>query len=254
MEPKNRLMIAIAVIFLIAAAMFTSFGRSLFTLNTPSVVLPSLDAELGAGSSSSSDEDPGQYQTVAVTPQTVQNVIATLTRSDSYYRELTVETFWEGGSSSLAVQVWTDGGWTHSRQVLPSGAVRHDLVGEDTLYYWYDGSQQYKTAPADSLSPDLVQRLPTYETVLDLDPDTITAAGYELRGDVACVYVEVRLEDPEQVERYWVNVDSGLLVSAETEQAGELVYRMSAYSPITSPCPASASFALPDGRELHALS
>lgn len=254
MEPKNRLMIAIAVIFLIAAAMFTSFGRSLFTLNTPSVVLPSLDGESGDGSSTSPEEDPGQYQTVAVTPQTVQSVIATLARSDSYFRELTVETFWEDGSSSLAVQVWTDGGWTHSRQVLPSGAVRHDLVGEDTLYYWYDGSQQYKTAPADSLSPDLAQRLPTYETVLDLDPDTITAAGYELRGDLACVYVEVRLEDPEQVERYWVSVDSGLLVAAEAEQAGELAYRMSAYSPITSPCPTTASFTLPDGSELHSLS
>ena len=43
MEPKNRLLIAIAVIVLIAAAMFTSFGRSLFALNTPSVELPSLD-------------------------------------------------------------------------------------------------------------------------------------------------------------------------------------------------------------------
>ena len=254
MEPKNRLLIAIAVIVLIAAAMFTSFGRSLFALNTPSVELPSLDTEPGTNPDSSSEQKPGQYQTVAVTPQTVQSVIATLARSDSYYRELTVETFWEGGSSALSVQVWTDGGWTHSRQVLPSGSVRHDLVGEDTLYYWYDGSQQYETAPADSLSSDLAQRLPTYETVLDLDPDTITAAGYELRGDLACVYVEVYLEGPDQVERYWVGVDSGLLVSAETEQDGQLTYRMTAYSPITAPCPAAASFTLPDGRELHALS
>ena len=56
------------------------------------------------------------------------------------------------------------------------------------------------------------------------------------------------------MERYWVSVDSGLLVAAETEQAGELVYRMSAYSPITSPCPTTASFTLPDGSELHSLS
>ena len=46
MDPKNRLFIAIAVTVLIVGAMFTSFGRSLFVLNTPSVELPS-----GAGSS-----------------------------------------------------------------------------------------------------------------------------------------------------------------------------------------------------------
>lgn len=254
MEQKNRLLIAVAVIVLIAAAMFTSFGRSLFMLNTPSVELPSLEPDPGNSSASDSQQEPGQYQTVSVTPQTVQSVIATLARSDSYYRELTVETFWEGGSSALSVQVWTDGGWTHSQQVLPSGNVRHDLVGDGTLYYWYGGSQQYETAPADSLSSDLAQRIPTYETVLDLDPDTITAAGYELRGELPCVYVEVALEDSGLTERYWVSVTSGLLVSAETEEDGQLVYRMTAYSPVTTPCPAKASFALPDGTVLHSIS
>ena len=254
MEQKNRLLISIAVIVLITAAMFTSFGRSLFALNTPAVELPSLEPDPGNSSDSASQQEPGQYQVVSVTPRTVQSVIATLARADSCYRELTVELFWEGGSSALSVQVWTDGGWTHSRQALPSGAIRHDLVGDDALYYWYEGSQQYETAPADSLSPDLAQRLPTYETVLDLDPDTITAAGYELRGDLPCVYVEVSPEGAGRAERYWVSVDSGLLVSAETEEEGQLVYRMTAYSPITVPCPTTADFALPDGTELHSLS
>lgn len=252
MEPKNRLFIALAVIFLIVGAMFTSFGRSLFALNTPSVTLPT-GGGVGDTSVSGSQTAPDTFQTVEVTPQTVQNVIATLTRSDSYYREIGLETFWEGGSALSTVQVWTDGGWSHSQQVLPSGAVRHDLVGGGTLYYWYEGSQQYKSAPSDALSPDLAQRLPTYETVLDLNTESITAAGYELRNDQPCVWVEVSVEELELVERYWVSVDSGLLVSAETEQAGELVYSMTAYSDIF-PCPASASFALPDGTVLHTMS
>ena len=254
MEPKNRLLIAIAVIALIAAAMFTSFGRSLFMINTPSVELPSLEPEQGDDPSGSTQQTSDYYQTVAVTPQTVQNVIATLARSDSYYRELTVETFWTDGSSTASVQVWADGGWTHSQQVLPSGVVRHDLVGESTLYYWYGGSRQYETAPADGLSSDLAQRLPTYETVLHLDPESITGAGYELRGEQPCVYVEVSLEDEGLLERYWVSVDTGLLISAETEQDGQLVYRMTAYSPVTVPCPSTASFALPEGTVLHSIS
>ena len=253
MEPKNRLAIAIAVIVLIVGAMFTSFGRSLFALNTPSIHLPSLGDGSQGGDASQDHAGSGQYQRVEVTPATVQSVIATLERSDSYYRELTVETLWGDGSSAIQVQVWADGEWTHSRKVLPSGSIRHDLIGEGTLYYWYEGSQTYRSAPADSLSSDLAQRLPTYETVLELETEHITDAGYETRGDLPCVFVEVTLEEEDVVERYWIGVDSGLLVSAETDHNGQTVYRMTAYSPVTTPCPSNASFQLPDGTTFHSL-
>ena len=249
MDPKNRLVIAIAITCLIVAAIFASFGRSLFFVQIPSITLADVN-EGGDASGSSGVQDGDQYWQVAVTPETVQSIVATLSRPDSYYRELTVETFWEGGSSSTPVQVWVDGGWSHSRQILPSGAVRHDLTDGETLYYWYEGSQQYETAPADGLSADLSQRLPTYETVLELDPESITDAGYELRGGMPCVWAQVLLEDGLR-ETCWVSVDSGLLVSAEMTRAGQLVYRMTAYSSSQSPCPDDAPFQLPDGTRLH---
>ena len=90
MDSKNRLLIAVAVIVVIVGAMFTSFGRSLFLLNTPSVELPDTSSQPGDSSSQGGNSSSGQLQTVEVTPETVQNVIATLTRTDSYYRELTV--------------------------------------------------------------------------------------------------------------------------------------------------------------------
>ena len=178
-------------------------------------------------------------------------VVATLSRPASYYRELTVETFWTGGSSTSQVQAWIDGGWSHSRQVMPSGAVRHDLTGGEALYYWYDGSAQYEQTPADDRSSDLAQHIPTYETVLDLAPHEITSAGYETRGELPCIFVEV--SRPKQLQRFWVSVDSGLLVSAESEENGQLVYRMTSYSPVQSPCPAEASFVLPNGEVLHTV-
>lgn len=236
---------------LIVGAMFTSFGLNLFALNTPQVVLPSAGAGIG---DSSAPGVPGQsYQRVEVTPQTVTGVVATLARPASCCRELTVETFWTGGSSTTQVQTWTDGGWSLSVQTLPSGVVRRDLTDGQTLYYWYEGSQQYKTAPADLKTSDLAQHIPTYETVLELDPEEITAAGYETRGELPCIYVEVRSSRSGQLQRFWVSVDTGLLVSAEAEEDGQLVYRMTAYSPVQSPCPADASFALPDGEVLHTV-
>ena len=234
---------------LIVAAFIASFGRAIFAAKTPDVILPSPSA--GSADVSAGVGQEQTYQRVEVTPQTVTGVIATLARPTSYYRELTVETFWTGGSSTAQVRVWTDGGWSHSVQSLPSGVVRHDLTGEDTLYYWYDGDERYATAPADEKSSDLAQHIPTYETVLELEPGEIVAAGYEPRGDIPCILVEVRRAGSGLLQRFWVSVNNGLLVSAESEQDGELVYRMTAYTP--SPCPADASFSLPDGEILHSV-
>ena len=252
MDSKNRLAIAIAITCLIVVAMFASFGRSLFLVNIPSVSLAQLNEDTSDGSDSSVQGQDDQFWQVDVTPETVQSIVASLSRPESYYRELTVETLWSDGSHSTSVQFWQDGGWSHTRQILPSGAVRHDLTGEDTTYYWYEGSERYRSCPADEYSADLTQHIPTYEDVLDLDKDTITQTGYERRDVWPCVYLQVQVSDT-VVERYWISTDTGLLVSAEREQNGQLVYRMTAYTQVQTPCPTTASFALPDGTELHTV-
>ena len=254
MEQKNRLMIVVAITLIIACAMFTSFGRNLFALDPPSVVLPDASSS-GADSGEDSSASPlDPYQQIAITPDTVQNVIRTLNRPLSYARESTVELFWEGGSARHSVTTWVDNGWTHTRMEQPSGAVRHDIVGDGTLYYWYDDSLLYETAPADDRSADLAQRIPTYETVLALDTRQITAAGYEMCGDLPCILVEVAQTGPERTERYWVSVDNGLLICAETAEGDAVTYRMTASGPITTPCPIGASFSLPTGAVLHSVS
>lgn len=251
MEQKSRLPFTLAVIALILLALFTSFGRSLFSLNTPQVILPDTSQTDHSDLTQSDASQTDRYQTVAVTTKTVQNVIATLNRLDSYYREVSVEHFWNGGSNLSTIQVWVDQGWTHCTQTLPSGAIRHDLSSSDILYYWYDGSRSYESIPADERSADLAQHLPTYETVLALDPRDITAAGYELLENMPCVYVEAHPEGSLITTRYWVNVDNGLLICAQAEQNGALIYRMTAFEPLQAPCPTNVSFQLPDGTVLH---
>lgn len=255
MEQKNRLKIVVAIIVLIAGAMFTSFGRNLFALNTPEIILPDPTTSQGDVSEIAPKPSTDAYQQVEITSGTVQNVIRTLSRPDSYYRESTVELFWGDGSSTIPFRVWQDEGWSHIRQILPSGVIRHDLVGNDTVYYWYEGSAQFHSAPAnDEAVSDLAQRLPTYENILSLEQDCITAAGYVLYNELPCIQVDVQLTDPDRLERYWVSVDSGLLVCAETEEDGQITYRMTTNGVFSSPCPSDASFELPGGTALHSIS
>lgn len=253
MEQKNRLLIALAVIVLIAGALLASFGRSLFGSDRPAIVLPSVETPEASSGGSSSVQGQGQYMPVSVTPATVQDVIATLVRTSSCSRDLTVETYWNGGSRSASVRFWTDGGWTLTEQTLPSGDVRHDITGEGTLYYWYTGYDTYRTMPADGQTSDLTQGIPTYETVLSIPAESIVDASYQTLEDISCIYAKVQAEGSPRTERFWVSVDSGLLVCAEAEESGTLVYRMTAFGPVTTPCPADASFTLPDGTVLHTV-
>lgn len=251
MDQKNRAIFSIAVILLIFAALLISFGRILFNTNTPDVVLPQVDETQQSASGAPGNSGSDTQQLVSVTPQTVQRVIATLDRADSYYRELYIEQFWSGGSSGHTVQTWVDQDWSLVRQLLPNNAVRQDLIGPETAYYWYEGSARYETAPATDHAADLAQRIPTYETVLELDQSAIVSAGYELKGDVPCICVQSLDMTSNNQTYFWISVDSGLLVCAELYREDVLLYRMSAFSPIQSPCPASAAFRLPDGTVLH---
>ena len=246
MERRNRNILIILTAVVIVIAVFSSFGLQLFSSPTPTITLPTpppveqtQPGDLG---------DSGGTR-VEVTPDTVQSVIAALNRLESYSR--TVTTVLEGETSTA--QVWVDGGWTRSELTLPTGLVVHTIVGDGTVWRWYDSDRTAVTWEADQASMDVEgQRLPTYEDVLALDKETITAAGYEEKDGTPCVYVEVAVPELTLTERYWVSASTGLLIAAESESGGRVVWSMTANVP-EIPAPASASFVLPDGTVLHTV-
>jgi len=250
LERKKRNLMVVLIAAVIVVAILASFGLRLFVPDTAKIVLPTPAASASPGL------EPGTGSglvRVDVTPETVQTVIGqTLTRPESYFREVTIEDFWgDGEQSSTTARVWVDGGWTMTESAMADGAIRHTIVGEGQFWLWYDGDRTPVTGPADDRSADLEgQRIPTYEDVLSLDTADIAAAGYEERGGLACVWTQTVPDALGYVETYWVAVDSGLLVSAETTLDGTLTYRMTAYG-MERPAPAGTAFALPDGTVLH---
>ena len=220
MERKKRNLMVVLIAAVIVVAILASFGLRLFVPDTAKIVLPTPAASASPGL------EPGTGSglvRVDVTPETVQTVIGqTLTRPESYFREVTIEDFWgDGEQSSTTARVWVDGGWTMTESAMADGAIRHTIVGEGQFWLWYDGDRTPVTGPADDRSADLEgQRIPTYEDVLSLDTADIAAAGYEERGGLACVWTQTAPDALGYVETYWVAVDSGLLVSAETTLDG----------------------------------
>jgi hypothetical protein len=184
---------------------------------------------------------------IAVTPQTVQAAVETLARPETYRRTVTVEQFWSGGSGSYETTVTVSNGWTRTDRTMTDGRVRHTITGSETAYVWYNQETEVYAAPAGTISADNEQSIPTYEDILALSVDQIAEADYRTISDIDCIYVEA--ENGAYTLRYWVSVDTGLLVVAEKLLDGETVYRMGALTADLSESDA-AEFTLPDGTNL----
>lgn len=249
MEDRKRTIIAAVIVCVVLLAVVYSFCLNLFT-PTPEIILadPNMTASQDIGGNMG---DVGGI-VVEVTPQTVQSAVASMERYESYSRTVTVE-YREGEASlgTVTSQVWADSGWVKVDTVLASGMTEHSIVGDGQLWLWYDEGGQVYTGPAADMTADLMQRLPTYEDVLLLDGDSITGAGYEERSGQPCIYVEAEFSGLGYRERYWISVVSGLLVAAETEKEGVLVYATSSYEVVSPVAEEYRVFQLPDGTVLH---
>lgn len=248
MDSKKRLFIAFSIIMILAVAIITSFGHSIFTLTTPTVTLPILSS----GSEGATESlDHGDLLRVEVTPRTVQTVIASLSVPESYYRNLQTWLFWGvDNSAQTTVEVWVDRNLTQVQKNLPSAVVRHEILTEDTVYFWYDGDSQYLTTQRSDFATELSQTIPNYQTVLDLEQDAILTANYQTKEGQPCIYVEASSAPLFLNEHYWISTETGLLIASETYDGETLIYRMEGFSTITIPIPEQRSFVLPDGNLL----
>lgn len=193
-------------------------------------------------------EDPGTdgnaLAVVEIAPETVQSAIATLSRPEAYRRTVTVEQFWSSGSGSYGTTVTVSGSWTRMDRTMPDGRVRHSIIGPEEACVWYNNETEIYRSAVGAVSADNEQFIPTYENILDLSVETISTADYRVLSDIRCIYVEAAEEDVQL--RYWVSVDTGLLVAAEKLLDGERVYRMEALT-VDQTEPVATEFTLPDG-------
>ncbi len=231
-----------AVVLIVALMLFGSLRRP------ERITLP---AETGNTGTATGDpaEDHGALAVVEVTPETVQTAIETLARPTHYRRSVSVQHFWSGGSGTLETTVTVRGKWTRLDRTLADHHVRHVITDGETTYIWYNSARAVYTAPAGELTADVEQEIPTYEDILSLPKEKISVADYRsIDNRINCIYVETTEVDG-YVLRYWVSVDTGLLVAAEKLLDGETTYRMWETASELEPA-ITVEFTLPDGTVL----
>lgn len=251
MSPKKRTLtgwrqywLAIGLLCLVTLAL--SFSVRLIFRRTAYITLPDSISLTWSGAREGADSVTVPLP-LEVTPDTVQAVIATLSRPASYRREVTVRRTWSGGTRDAALSVTVSAPWTRVDRAMPDGATRHSITNGRSTYLWYDGDAKALRVPAGNISADNEQLIPTYEDVLQLPRERIALADYHrIESGADCVYVETTQEDSLK-ERYWIGVSTGLLVAAERLVDGNSVYWMEASEPEEVP---EGAFTLPDGTAL----
>ena len=253
MSTRRILVVMIFGILFIAALVGVMLLTSYLRRDYDPVPLP----EISAPAVAPGNNAPDMLSSIKVTRENIQEVVSTLSRPESYSRDITIESFWEGGQAGYSINASVAGGFTSLRTVSSTGIEKRILITPDTIYIWYRGDRtpyigNAGTAGDDLKDADEYQMLVTYEDVLDLDKNYILDAGYTRFGDEECVYAEYREPWLGYIMKYYVSIDLGLIVGAEEyDVTGALVYRMSA-----GECAFeidAAAFTLPDGTELLTL-
>lgn len=162
---------------------------------------------------------------VQVTPENVQQVVETLSRPTSYHQIYTV-TVAEGERKSVQiVDMWVNGTMLRADTTSDTG-VSSVLTNREKIYLWYaDENEPVEITLNDTISPDDLLGLPTYELLLDADSASITHANYlTLQESVLqCVYVSVNGADG-LLKEYWIDIDTGLLYKANFTLNDQVIY------------------------------
>ena len=240
------------VVTLILTAVIVLVGLMLTgSLHRPARIVLPAETTTSGQPSDSPENISGALTQVTVTPTTVQTAIETLARPELYRRTLNIQQGWNDGNGTWELSVTVSQPWTRTDRTLTDGRIRHTVTDGESTYIWYNSETDLFTAPAGSITPDAEQGIPTYEDILLLPVEEIAAADYQTIGEqVNCIFVETREDAYGYSLRYWVSVDTGLLVAAEKLQNGETTYRMWESAIDLAPI-LSAEFTLPDGTKLN---
>ena len=79
--------------------------------------------------------EPDEWGRVEITRDTVQSVVMqTLSRPDTYSRNVIIDTYWDGGQAAYNININVTDGMTALRVYQPSGIEKRIIVTSENLY------------------------------------------------------------------------------------------------------------------------
>ncbi|MBR3640572.1 MAG: hypothetical protein IKN53_00900, partial [Oscillibacter sp.] len=205
MDKKRRYWITLAfcliAVLIVAGVLVRNLRR------TAHVVLPPV-SETSQSGDAELHPSGDALRVIEVRPDTVQSAVRTLARPQSYSRTVSIERFWKGGSAVTELETAVSGEWTRVDRTVSALERRHVITNGETTYIWYNQERKVYSAASGDVSADDEQQIPTYENLLALPSEDISAADYRTVSGVPCIYAETAPNEAGYVSRYWVSVET----------------------------------------------
>ncbi len=253
LDERKRTLFAGMIAILIIFALFSGFWKAISSdSGTVPVLWPSPTLET-PGTKPSNIILVNGYQQVQLTTKTVQAVIETLKRPEQYSQNILLTVYWgQEEKGTVSVVSSTMNGYAAAK-ITQMGQVQYNIWGKGTLYRWYEGDQNWYQGELSFMNNDLLQRIPTYETVLSLNSDQILSAGYVTLDQKTCIYVESSESSSNSQTCYWIDAMLGLLVRAESYIDDQMIWCVE-ISDITTSDIDKSVFCLPNGTDVRNVS
>ena len=235
-------------ILFIAAVIGVMFLTSYLRRDSDVIPLP----EAPVSSEPPGETTPEVPDRIELTTETLHAIVSTLSRPDTYSRDVEVTTYWEDGQAVYHISVYVTEGMTSLRIISPINDEKRIIITQDALYIWYkDDPEPYigdiGSTGDDYRTSDEWQMLVTYEDLLALSQSDIIETEYIEFGGEDCIYAKFQAPLLGYTKVFYVSVDFGLLAAAEEyDRNGALVYTMTAGECAVGEADPE-DFTLPDG-------
>ena len=160
--------------------------------------------------------------------------------------QISVFLYWPGGQSLTHRRVYAKQPYTCVVTLDETGnEVNTKITGGGYYFSWLSGSDHFYQGAAGQTTADDLDNIPTYENLTSLDPDLILSAGYEDYDDNHCILATAYLPEYDYTDKYWISLDSGLLIYFERYKDESLTMRIDMTQYLQG-APDDAVFTLPN--------
>ena len=214
------------------------------------IVLPSVQ------SGSATDpvtEDPTPDDFLRVNTENVVRVLQSLEKPAYYHQIYEVSVGSSITNAQRTVELWFNGPLIHA-QIQDKNRIKSVLTDGVQAWLWYDTDPNpiSLTLDADLTIEDLLG-LPGFDYLAAMEQVPVVEADYLVMEEpqTQCIFVCAQ-ENAEIAERWWINLENGILYRADALENSQLVYevRQTQFSLLAQGDEQfNGKFALPDGSE-----
>jgi hypothetical protein len=164
-------------------------------------------------------------------------VVGRLDRIHSYHRTLEAANYFSDGTESLSYIEITEKSGNILISEAVGGSVKNTLISDGTLYVWYGGGEAgIYEGEAGGDAAETLRSLISVDSVLALDQNDISYAGYEEFDGVPCICIEYVTKTHRYTERVYISVKTGLIMSRDSRDGEKLIYSLrSVHTDISTP-------------------